>query len=124
MIKAKLDITEHSGLKIGDLALTYNPGYHRITGFHTDQISPLEIQVDYYQILNDDGSPAPRRKGCCHISHCTPVTRTWVTEKRVTWHNAIDLKINKIYDALEISPAELQTTPKPRIRKSHKKIDK
>lgn len=117
MAKTHLDITEHSGLKIGDLALTYSPGYHRITGFHTDQISPTAIQVDYYQVLNDDGSPAPRRKGCCHISHCIPIDRAWIAEKRTAWHNAIDRKINNIHDVLKIQPAELQATPKPRIRK-------
>jgi len=129
MTKTKLEITEHNGLKVGDLIITNLPigqnlGYYRLAGFHTDAMNPNEVQVDYYQVLNGDGSPSPRRKNCCHNSYCIPITREWIAEKRTTWHNEVDTKINNIYDALEISPAELQTTPKLRIRKSHKKINR
>jgi hypothetical protein len=73
--------TTHNGISVHDIITAYTPGYHQVTGFHTNSETP-EIQVDYRTIQDSQGrKPKTPKTNSCAIPYCTKIDHAYIQQQ-------------------------------------------
>lgn len=73
-------------IKPGDIILTYYLGYHVVTSVGPSYKDPRDTSIErpgeihFTQILQEDGSPSPKRRRSCSGYYCTKVDRAKIEE--------------------------------------------
>ena len=87
-------ITSHYGLSIGDIITAYHAGYHRIMGFHQEQLGlgRTVMLVDYNRVMYSNGKLSKIYSHNCHIDFCHKVDKKFIADQ---CDNEINMAITK-----------------------------